>query len=97
MKIVVSADYHDFCPGQLFSYQFDQRQTVHKRHFNICNKEIGLYFANHRKSKLTVRSVTSILKAVLLPQNVLTYAFPYNFFILDKKNLKHAGSSLLMK
>ena len=86
-EIVISADNHNFGFGELLTYNFAQRQPVHKGHFYICNEHIRPCLPDHRQSHFSVRRFSHKPESILFPGNLISQAVPDHSFVFHKKYL----------
>ena len=90
-KIVVPADENDFCLRQLRADELAERQSVHKRHFDVCNQDVRAQLADLRQGQLPVGRVAAEFEAVPLPVDAVAQTFPHDAFILHQKNLQQCN------
>ena len=87
LEITVAADDDYLRIRKLAHDDPRQRQTVHKRHRDISNDDIGLQFADHGERHLAVRCITDELEPVFLPRDHVAQTFTHNAFVFANKNL----------
>ena len=92
-KVVVAADENDLCLRKLRTDKPAQCKSVHKRHFDVRDQDVGAQLADLRQRKLAVRRISAELKAVSCPVDALAQSLPHDAFVLHQKNLQHVITS----
>ena len=93
-ELVVAAEDDDLGRGHAVSDDLAELQTIHERHPDIGDQDVGSDRLQERQGHLAVGGFTAELKAVGLPVHIVADTLTGHDLVLDEEDfVQHGGSS----